>query len=240
MSTSQAAPRSHDEIFELIPWLVNGRISRREQEYLEHHLGECEECRLEVDAQQRLQRAIRRDESNIKYAPHASFQKLWSQIEASEQSAPPVDDAYRSVNRGLDLGRAAQAEHRAASPLQRWMVAAATVLAVGLGLLLASSWRAQSPGRAAEYRTAAAPQAQFDRDGQIRAVFSLAVTVDELTRIVSENRLTIVGGPSDSGVYTLAVQPGQDLPVVDVLARLRSDPRVRFAEPVVAPLGDPP
>ena len=240
MSTSQGAPRSHDEAFELIPWLVNGRISRSEQGWLERHLGECEDCRREVDAQQRLRRAIRRDESNVEYAPHASFQKLMSQIEASQQGASPVDGIDRSIERGVDPGRAAQAERRAASPPRRWMVAASTLLAVGLGLLLALSWRAQSPGRTAEYRTAAAPPAQPDRDGQIRAVFSPNVTVDELTRIVSETRLTIVDGPSDSGVYTLAVQPGQDLPVGDALARLRNDPRVRFAEPVVALSRGPP
>jgi hypothetical protein len=236
MSTSQGAPRSHDEAFELIPWLVNGRISRSEQEWLERHLDECEECRREVDDQQRLRRAIRRDESNIEHAPHASFQKLWSQIEASEQCASPV----AGIDRGEDAGRPMQAEHRAALPQRRWMVAAATLLAVGLGSLLALSWRAPSPGRAAEYRTAAAPQAHPDRDGQIRAVFSPSVTVEELTRIVSEARLKIVDGPSDSGVYTLAVQPGQDRHVADALASLRSDPRVRFAEPVVAATRGPP
>jgi hypothetical protein len=115
------------------------------------------------------------------------------------------------------------------------MIAAATLLTVGLGLLLSSMWSPRSPNRAAAYRTAAAPQVKPDRDGQIRAVFSPTVTVDELTRIVSETRLTIVDGPTDAGVYTLAVQPGQDRPVADALARLRNDPRVRFAEPVVAP-----
>jgi len=236
MNTSQCAPRSHDEAFELIPWLVNGRITRSDREWLERHLGECEECRREVDAQHRLRRAIRRDESNIEYAPHASLQKLWSQIEASEQSAAPAD----GIDRSLAPGHPAQAERPAASPPQRWMVAAASVLAVGLGLLLASTWRAQSPGRAAEYRTAAAPQAQPDREGQIRAVFAPGVTVDELTHIVSGTRLTIVDGPSDDGVYTLAVQPGQDLAVADALARLHRDSRVRFAEPVVVPSRGPP
>jgi len=240
MSTSNGVPRSHDEAFELIPWLVNGRISGSDLAWLERHLGVCEVCRREVDVQQRLRSAIRCDESNIEYAPHASFRKLWSQIQASEQTGSPVDGIDRSIDRGVDPDRTAQAEHRAAWPPQRWMVAAATLLAVGLGLVLSLTWRAQSPGPAAEYRTAAAPQAQPDRDGQIRAVFSPSVTVDELTRIVSETRLTIVDGPSDSGVYTLAVQRGHDVPVADALARLRSDPRVRFAEPVVAPSRGPP
>jgi len=236
MNTSQGASRIHDEAFERIPWLVNGRISRTEQAGLERHMAECEECRLEVDAQHRLRRAIRLSESNIEYAPHASFQKLWSQIEASEQGAASAG----GIDHGMDPGRLVQHEHRATAPPQRWLVAAATVLAVGLGLVMTLTWRAQSPGRAVDYRTAAAPSTQPDRDGQIRAVFSPSVTIDELTSIVSETRLTIVDGPSDAGVYTLAVQPGQDLPVADALARLRSDPRVRFAEPVVAPSRGPP
>jgi len=240
MSTSQGAPRSHDAAFELIPWLVNGRLSRGEQEWLERHLGECEEGRREVDGQQRLRSAIRRDESNIEYAPQASFQKLWSQIEASERRDPPDAGIDRSVDRGVDPDRPARAKFRAALPTHRWMAAAASLVAVGLGLSVALTWRAQSPVRAAQYQTAAAPKAQPDRDGQIRAVFSPTVTVEELTRIVTETRLTIVDGPSDSGVYTLAVQPGRDLPVADALERLRRDPRVRFAEPVVAPSRGPP
>ena len=65
-------------------------------------------------------------------------------------------------------------------------------------------------------------------------MFAPNVTIDELTRIVSETRLTIVNGPSDAGVYTLAVPAGRDMTAGEALVRLRSDPRVRFAEPVVA------
>jgi hypothetical protein len=230
MSTSQGAPRSHDEAFELIPWLVNGRLGRDEQAWLERHVQECADCRHEVEEQRRLRDAIRQHESNVEYAPQASFQKLWSQIETSRQEAASDRDADVGSRHGSPLPSVDRMESRP----PRWMLAAATILALGLGLLVATSWRTQSPGRASEYRTATAPPAQPDREGQIRAVFSPNVTVDELTRIVSETRLTIVSGPSDSGVYTLAVQPGQDLPVADALARLRSDPRVRFAEPVVA------
>jgi Putative zinc-finger len=228
MSTSQRAPRSHEEAYELIPWLVNGRLDREEQARLERHVGECEDCRREVEEQRRLRSLIRQPESNVEYAPQASFQKLWSRIEASR----PGEGSEPEASAG-PTPRGRKAAEQAESRPPRWMLAAATVLALGLGFLVAASWRAQAPDRASEYRTATAPAAEPDRDGQIRAVFSPNVTVDELTRIVSETRLTIVSGPSDSGVYTLAVQPGQDLPVTEALARLRSDPRVRFAEPVV-------
>jgi hypothetical protein len=230
MTTSQGVPRTHDEAFELIPWLVNGRLSSEDRDGLERHLVDCEDCRREVDAQRRLRTAIRQVESNIEYAPQASFQKLWARIEESDPGAVS-GGAIDHQGRPSDAPAAAS---QAASQRRRWMMAAATVLAVGLGLLVASQWRGMMPDGAAAYRTVTTPPVQPDRAGQIRAVFSPSVTVEELTSMVSENRLTIVGGPSDSGVYTLAVQPGEDLPVADAIARLRSDPRVRFAEPVVA------
>jgi hypothetical protein len=95
--------------------------------------------------------------------------------------------------------------------------------------MLAVSWRAQSPGPAAEYRTTAAPTAVPDGDSRIDAVSSPNVTVVELTRIVAAPRLVVIDGPADSSVYTRAVQPEPDLAAGDVLVRLR------FAEPVIAP-----
>jgi hypothetical protein len=231
MKTSRGAPDVHDEAFELIPWLVNGRLSAGERDMLERHLLQCGECRREVETQQRLRLAVRRDESNVQYAPHASFQKLWQRIE--ERPHGEATDA--GIDLESDSGRhLPSVQSRGWDRRRRWMMAAGVVLALGLGLIATTQWRASSPARVLEYRTASTPPAEPDRDGQIRVVFAPNVTVDELTSIVSETRLTIVGGPSDSGVYTLAVQPGHGLPVADAIARLRSDPRVRFAEPVVA------
>jgi len=230
MSASRGAPRSHDEAFELIPWLVNGRLSSDDRDWLERHVVDCDDCRREVDAQRRLRVAIRQVDSNIEYAPQASLQKLWARIEASGQSVP-TDAGTDRGHPGTDtLASPIPAGHRH----RRWMMAAATVLAVGLGLLAAVQWGSLLPDRGSGYRTVTSPPARPDRAGEIRVVFAPNVTVDELTRMVSENRLAIVGGPSDSGVYTLAVQPGEALPVAEAIARLRSDPRVRFAEPVVA------
>ena len=58
------------------------------------------------------------------------------------------------------------------------------------------------------------------------------MTVDELTRVMHETRLVVVEGPSESGVYGLADVSGSATAASDALARLRADPRVRFAEPV--------
>lgn len=237
MSAPRDAPAVHDQAFELIPWLVNGRISPTERDWVERHVGECELCRQEVAEQQRLRQMLKRDDSNVEHAPHAALQKLWARIEQS----PSGSHIDTGLDHELSDRRARPDGHRLQPLASRWRIAAAAVLAIGIGLLLATSWlRVPAPTGDANYRTASTPPAQPDRVGQVRAVFSPTVTVEELTRIVSDTRLTIVAGPSASGVYTLASMPGQELPMSDVLARLRSDPRVRFAEPVVAESRGPP
>ena len=117
----------------------------------------------------------------------------------------------------------------------RWGLAAGLVLSLGLGLLAAAWWKSPSISELPQYRTATTPEPRVHVPAQIRVVFSPTVTVDELTRIVRGNRLAIVEGPSESGVYGLAVSPGDGVSSADALARLRSDPRVRFAEPVTVP-----
>jgi hypothetical protein len=52
--------------------------------------------------------------------------------------------------------------------------------------------------------------------------------------VVAGNGLAIVDGPSGSGVYGLALASGSEVTVPAALARLRADPRVRFAEPLEA------
>jgi len=114
------------------------------------------------------------------------------------------------------------------------MMAAALGVAVGTGALLNAPWQPTREDSGAAYRTVTSPPAEPFHAGQVRAVFAPNVTVEELTRIVSETRLSIVDGPSDSGVYTLGLQNATARSIDDVVKRLRSDPRVRFAEPVVA------
>jgi hypothetical protein len=227
MTQSKDGPVSHEDAFELIPWLITGRIAEDDQRRLEAHLLACPECRREVTEQQHLRQAIRRESSNIEYAPQASLQKLLARIDASEAAPAAMDEHAASMAPATEppVDR---------MPRRRWLAAAASLLAVGIGTLFYQSWSTTPQEGPAEYRTVTSPPAQPLHAGQIRAVFAPNVTIEELTRIVSETRLTIVDGPSDSGVYTLDVQPGSGQSIGDLIEALRADPRVRFAEPVVA------
>ena len=235
MTIMRDQARIHDEAIELIPWLVNGRLQASDVAWLERHVQECDVCQHEVTAQRAVRQAVRNSESNVEHAPHAALQKLWARI---DQSAPASvigrsfeDRPSASPNKGPEP---------VSSHAARWRIAAGAILVLGVGLVTAYSRGIYLPGFAPEYRTATAGRSVPDRTGQIRAVFSSTVTVEELTQIVGSTNLRIVDGPSAAGVYTLALQSQQTQPMADVLARLRSDPRVQLAEPVVVEPRGPP
>lgn len=224
MSSSADIRCPDSEIQESIPWYVNGRLSEAEVAKVESHLERCAECRASVEVERQVLAAVRH-RTQVEFAPQAGFQKLWARIEEVEREVP---------SRPSSVAPEMRQAHRTASG-SHWRLAAGLVLGLGLGLLAAAWWESPSMGELPQYRTATTPEPRVHAPTQIRAVFSPMVTVDELTRIVRGNRLTIVEGPSESGVYGLAIAPGDGVSRADALARLRSDPRVRFAEPVTVP-----
>jgi hypothetical protein len=236
MTRTPDANDAHAEAIVLIPWLVNGRLPPGDAAWLERHVQQCEICRREVAAEQGLRQAVRHDGSNVEHAPHAALQKLWARIDQSTAAAPvtvPAAETRPAVSTPAT---------RESVGLQatRWKVAAAAILAIGVGFVAVHAVGRFVPGFDPDYRTATAGRPTPGGVGQIRAVFSPSVTVDELSQIVGSSRLKIVDGPSDAGVYTLALQSGQAMRMADVIARLRSDPRVRFAEPIADDSGTSP
>jgi len=81
----------HDDIYELLPWLVNGSLSDKEQLRVTSHLRGCEICRAERDHLQRLQAVISEDEgSQPDYRP--SFVKLEARINLAEANRSSIED----------------------------------------------------------------------------------------------------------------------------------------------------
>lgn len=223
MTSTPDHERMHAETRALIPWWVNGRLAGAEARQVESHLAQCAECRADVEVEQRVRAALRH-KSPVAYAPQASLQKLWSRIDDMEREMPtrPTPAPSRAV-----------VATTATAPGLRWKMAAGVLLGLGLGLLVTSGWSPARRDGADAYRTATSAEPRSGREAQVRVVFSASTSVEELTRIVAGNGLTIVDGPSESGVYGLALAAGSRDSAATALARLRADPRVRFAEPVL-------
>jgi anti-sigma factor RsiW len=206
---------SHEEVWHRIPWYVNGRADEAERQRIEAHVRQCDECKAEVSIQRQVMNAIATD-TRIDCMPGMSFQRLWDRIRTDEMathrapSPPPKRVPTRSVT--------------------RWLAAAVVVEAIGITALTATFFYSRDNTQpAAEYRTVTS-SAATPSSAAIRAVFSPTLSVNDLQRLLEKSGLQIVSGPTEAGVYTLAMTQIDDR--TRALAELRADPAVRFAEPI--------
>jgi predicted anti-sigma-YlaC factor YlaD len=203
---------SHGETWDLIPWLVNGRAHGPERQRAEAHLRECEACRTELDTQQRLQAAMAQ-EASLDLLPAASLQRLHAKLDAQAATGARPQRAARSRSK------------------LRWLVAAVVVESIGLMFMSAALWRQDVPS--APYRTVTS--AMVGSSASIRAVFAPQLPVHELQTLLETSHLKIVAGPSEAGVYSLALPSAAGPRAIEsALATLRAHPGVRFAEPITA------
>jgi len=202
------------EAARLLPWFVTGVLSPEEHVLVQAHLKECPQCSADVQREQRVQELVAR-QTAVEYAPQPGLQKLLSHIDELERELLP--------SAALSTPRPAV---RSSSAV-RWLAAAVIVQTIGLALLGGYFWRHAEPAR---YVTLSAAAPRTTGLAQVRAVFAPAMTVGELKAALSSIGASVVAGPSESGVYTLAL--GNPRESMDAsLARLRATAGVLFAEP---------
>jgi hypothetical protein len=222
----------HHDIWELLPWLVNGRLSEGDCQRVEAHLRLCSACRDECGAQRRIYDVMSTDTA-VEQMPMAGLNRLRQRIEEAERAvgldAPP-DPACPPDARRVNA---------AGSFRVRTAAIAASVIAisVALGMPAALRWN-QTRHTSAAYYTVTTAAAQHPGE-VIRAVFARTATLSELQAILDDAHLKIVSGPTEAGVYSLAMTEPQSINWS--LRRLRGHDTVRFAEALVpAPVPAPP
>jgi anti-sigma factor RsiW len=222
MNRIENTAAEHQEIRELLPWFVNGRLSEADRQRVDAHLRVCEACTDELAAQQRIYRVMSVD-AGVERIPVAGLNRLRTRIESLEDAVPAPaapDEAARS-------------EAPAGSSLrQRRSAIAASIAMTAVGALAALLWNQHERRIApANYHTVTTTAPQ-PANTAIRAVFAPTVTLSELQELLDDAHLKIVSGPTEAGVYSLAMSgsPSADWS----LQRLRGHEVVRFAESVVA------
>jgi hypothetical protein len=227
MSESGRIPDTHLEAWTLLPWLVNGRISDEDREWVAPHVDSCEECRQEVQAQRAIAGQMRDEPQAQTLNAERSFGKLWTRIEAAEGAvlaagAVPASEAVSP----LQGATPAQAARRGPSRTVRWLAAAVVVQAVGLATLGLAAWN----GGAGDFQTVTDEPAVSSTLPSIRLVFDPGTSVGAMNEVLDRHGLKIVSGPGNAGVFTAAVT-GSATPE-SVAVTLSSDPHVQFAQPV--------
>lgn len=194
----------HQRCWDEIPWLVNGRLAEGEQGTLRAHIETCAECREELQRQQTLHAYLHEPELPPMVAP-ASWNKLLARIDAQSQ-APEVT------------------RQAGASRPRRWLVAAVWLQGIVIAGLLGALLIPQNSGEYVTLTTASEPVAR----AAIRVVFAPATPLARVSELLREVGGEIVAGPSEAGVYTVAIASGD---VGATVRALRQEAEVLFAEP---------
>ena len=214
------------EAAQLLPWFVTGRLATDEASQVAGHLAGCAACRADLVRQREIHALMHADD-RIEYAPTASFQKLLSRIDEMDREMAPVMPEPPAILSPPPV----TPESGAGVP--RWVVAAMLVQTVALGVLGVKAWeRGPARGDPARFVTLSAPENVGRAAPQVRLVFAPQATAGDIAQLLGAERAQIVGGPSESGAYTVAL-PGAGAAIEASLTRLRADARVVFAEPVV-------
>ncbi len=178
----------HRQVWELLPWYVNGTLSGRDLDLVTGHLPACSDCAEEVARCRDLAVAVGTVTAAVARAPSGErLARLLARIDAIEAA-------------GLRDG----------------------------------GWRGRLRDRI-EYRTLASAPDQAPRgQAQIRVVFTDEISEREMRAVLEHVKGRIVDGPSAVGAYTVEVPVPATASerVAPVLEVLRTQPKVRLAEPI--------
>jgi hypothetical protein len=211
--------REHREVWDLLPWLANQRLTDTQTARVERHLDQCESCRTELGVQQRLREAIRNEEAVV-LAPQTSFNKLMQRIDAEEPTAAEVEAKV-----------AAPATARV-SRAPRWFAIAAGIQVVAIAALMGSMWWQQHETQTApRYATLTAPN-PIAKGPVLRVVFDEQTKLVDIHELIKGIDARVVAGPTDAGVFTLALND-KAASLDAAVAHLRADTHVVFCEPAV-------
>jgi putative zinc finger protein len=219
----------HQEMWELLPWYVNGTLRGQELDAVTGHLSTCVECRGEVGRCRDLAAAVRTTPA-VAWAPSSErLARVLAGIDAIEAARAGVG-GWREWLRAL-LAPLRELVRGTPGPM-RWALAAQGALVV---LLLAvMAWQTVLlPGPL--YRTLTTGSDQASRgQAQIRVVFAEDITEREIRGLLGGVQGKIVDGPSAIGAYTVevAVPASAADRIAPVLNVLRTDSKVRLAEPI--------
>ena len=221
------------EASRMLPWFLTSRLDRSDTRVVQAHLETCGSCRAELERQRRLRDAMQPD-GTVTYAPQAGLQRVLSHIDEMERELPaPTVVAARPAT---DV--AARRPGRA----QRWLAAAVVVQAIGLGFLgSAHWWPAGRDAAPPDFHTLTSAPVDPLTGPRIRVVPAPTMTLAEFKTLLESVPAVVIAGPTEAGVYTLAMSASANdrtvahATLADGIQRLRAHPDVLLAEPVVEP-----
>jgi hypothetical protein len=227
-NTKQSEAKRHEEVWQLLPWYVNGTLDDPERNTVAQHIPICQTCEGEI-ARCRTIASLLHSSDLAAWTPSPEhFTRLMTRID--RESALTTAERWRlRIYEWVEKSRLAF--QGTPSPL-RWALAVQTAVIV---LLAAAIVLQTSTAPPLFYRTLSdAVSSTEPGRTHIQVVFADDLTERELRALLSTVQGAIVAGPSAMAVYTVVIPAsGEERPARTraALETLRAHPKVRLAEP---------
>lgn len=209
---AEPSPNEHHHVWAMLPWIANDSATQEQRTRVAAHVAHCDDCRVELKAQEQLQRALLAQAPAVSLDPDEGLQRLLGRIDAPlrEQAVP-------------------SARPQRKRPLLVAMAAAIAVQAVALGVLSVEHFQ---HGEEAEFRLLSRADTS-SKEGTLRVLPAASMTMAEWDSLLQSLGLRIVDGPNTVGAYTLAPVAAAPMSTADQLGRLRQTAGIRLAEPII-------
>src|SRR5579872_2508834 len=193
----------HDEVQELLPWLINGTLAHDEIDRIEEHLAQCAECRSELAAERQLAAAI--ESSPI------DSEAAWERMECRLNAAgrPQLGPIASLWHRRVPLG---------------WAIASPVAAAAALAFIMIDV--SARPPASPQYQALGA--AETAQPANLIVQFQPATRVGVMASALQSVDARLVDGPTETGAYLLHV----DLARRELaLKHLRDNQAIELAQP---------
>jgi hypothetical protein len=214
--------RNHAQVWELLPWHINGSLSAEERQRVSEHVAVCLICRKELGLQSALRGSVKNYELD-EFMVKASFERLSAQLHDQ--------DVGRQIPRFVLRERVGKLAGALKSWLRQqfksgYLVAAASVLAIAAILLQITTGPllGNHTFKTLSNRPAEAPTAD------LRLIFADGVSASERQAILGGADLSIVSGPDERGLYFVTAGNASKAALETTLQQLHRDAKILFAE----------
>lgn len=186
-------PLEPQDVEELLPWYVTGRVSREEARGIEAALKTMPDLADKLAQVQRERDAVARAAETIEPAPPETLQRLLQQVETTRQWRVP-----RIENQAAGGWLKGTLGHNVV-----WQAAFATacVAIVALGVQLYNLPASDTFGVAGDINHASG--------ATLLVTFQPAATASDISTLLTEMDATIIDGPKPGGTYVVQIPASQ-------------------------------
>ena len=201
----QTGPLEPQDVEELLPWYVTGRVSREEARGIEAALKTMPDLAGKLAQVQREREAVSRASEAIESAPPETLQRLLQQVETTRQWRVPKIESHGEAGGWLRaaLGRNA---------VWQTALAAACVAIIALGVQLYNAPAGNQFNVAASINGAGG--------ATLIVTFQPGATAGDIGALLTGMNARIVDGPKPGGAYTVELPSSQENEVEAATASL--------------------